>query len=194
MDRGAMAIARPSDFRQPVSLRPVSQEDVPFLYGMAVTPDSSHRWLFRGATPSPDQFAAGMHDGVYKQRIVEHRRGGAIGVVVAYNADETAGTCFFAAAAHPEHRSTGRMLLGVSLFIDELFEQCAMYKLYMEVAAYNLPAFASASRYWRTEARLRLHRYYAGDYWDVDLLAVYRDAWRSRPRLRGIDMDSVLDA
>jgi hypothetical protein len=57
-----------------------------------------------------------------------------------------------------------------------VFTTWNLRKLYMEVPEFNMnPLWSGAGSFFRQEACFREHDYYAGQFWDKYVLAVYRD-------------------
>ena len=99
-----------------VELRPVKPRHYEFLYDLAATPDGMARWRFRGRTPSIEQFAASLTQGVVAQFVVTARASEQpMGLVVAYNGDDRNGVVYLGAqfapgddAASFDHPGAGR--------------------------------------------------------------------------------------
>src|SRR5688572_24966393 len=82
-------MSRPSLTGRTAVLRPVTPDDYPSIYHWSTTPPTAETWRFRGATPSPDAFAATLFDGVLAQYVVATRSNPAkpAGLVQAFNYD-----------------------------------------------------------------------------------------------------------
>ena len=162
-----------------VTLRGVDRSDFEFLYGLASAPDSGFRWRYRGATPSPDLFAAQLWDGVLAQFMVLDRGSGErVGVVSLYNASFQNGHAYLAASAAPAYRSSGYMLDAALLFLDYTFTVWDLRKVYVETVEFNLPQFASGmGKFLVEEARLRDHEFFAGRHWDMVFLSIGRSSF-----------------
>ena len=62
------------------------------------------------------------------------------------------------------------------LFFDYLFTVFNIRKLYAEVLEFNFGQFASGAEHvFKVEGRLTDHDWYDGRYWDMLVLALYRD-------------------
>jgi RimJ/RimL family protein N-acetyltransferase len=187
-----------------VSLRPVTEADYDFLYDLAVNPETAFRWRYRGATPSPATFVEGIWHGVLAQFIVVvppatldprgvgAENGADAGHVLAYEPDLRNGHVAFAVAMAPEHLRTGLAVDSLVLFLNYLIENWNFRKLYAQTIEFNYAEFQSGlGRYFHEEGRLREHEFYAGKYWDVVHLAMYREELqallqRLLPRVVGI--------
>jgi hypothetical protein len=83
-----------------VQLRPLQPGDTAAIYNASLDPATSHRWRLRGRTISPEDFARTLHEGVLCQFAVVDREGVMQGLVVAYNADLSAGNAYFGVSAN----------------------------------------------------------------------------------------------
>jgi RimJ/RimL family protein N-acetyltransferase len=75
------------------------------------------------------------------------------------------------------------------LAIEYLFKGWPFRKIYLEVADYNLNQFGSIlRRFAREEGRLRDHLYLDRRWWDLVLIAIWRDDWemRTKTQRRGL--------
>jgi RimJ/RimL family protein N-acetyltransferase len=176
---GAMALGPPDVATRRVRLRIVTPADTPFLYTLSTAPEASYRWRYRGGTPSTDQFAHDLWQGVLAQFLLIKRDSGEpVGLLVAYQADLANRTCYFALLGDLDGSDPGLMLEGALLFITYLFHTWDLRQVYAEVPGYTLDSFASGmGRYFVEEGRLVEHSFHAGRYWDLHLLAIHREAW-----------------
>jgi RimJ/RimL family protein N-acetyltransferase len=97
------------------------------------------------------------------------------GLVMAYGATLQDGYCYLGVMI--DSKFQGGALEGVALFIRYLFDHWPFRKIYLETVEYDLQQFQSAvsSGLFREEGRLRAHQYFRDQYWDVHLLAAYRE-------------------
>jgi RimJ/RimL family protein N-acetyltransferase len=167
-----------------VSLVPVTNRFVEFLYQLAINEENGFRWLLVGAVPPPDVFQQNLWKGVLAQFVVLERRSSApIGVVVAYNPELHHGFAYLGADFLPAVEGTGLGIEAVDIFIEYVFGTYNLRKLYLEVPEYNVPFMSNlAGGVFKEEGRLRQHTFYQGTYWDRHLLALYRDDFDSVPR------------
>jgi RimJ/RimL family protein N-acetyltransferase len=167
-----------------VRLRAVLASDYDFLFQLAVDERTAPHWRYRGAPPRPEAFIGELWDGVLTQFIVERKdQRERLGLVTAYEPLARDGHCKIAAIFRPDTRIWP--LEAVFLFVNYLFAEFGFRKLYGEVIEYNLDAFASAIGRWlETEGVLRGHELHAGRYWDVHILALWRERFElDRERL-----------
>jgi RimJ/RimL family protein N-acetyltransferase len=164
-----------------VTLRPVASSDLRFVYRISLDPSIAFRWRYRGALPTEAEFTQSLFSGVLVQFVVSNKRtGDPLGLVTAYNANQREGWVYLGAVADPQHFRTGRVLEGVGLLIDYLFTLWPFRKIYIESMEFNLDQFRHASaEVLVEEGRLKNHVFYADRYWDLLILALYRDHWSS---------------
>jgi len=169
-----------------VRLRPVEPSDLPFLYRLATEGETAERWRYRGVTPDRQTFANQLWDNVLTQSIVErvadHR---AIGLVCAYNANLRDGFVYVAAVCDMPFSRTGLCAESLLLLAERVFRNWSFRKIYFEAPAFNYEQFASgANDYFREEARLQDHTFYAGRYWDLVVGSMTREGFLAVTDLR----------
>mgnify|MGYP002390836065 FL=1 len=140
------------------------------------------RWRHRGATPSPEAFAAALWNGALAVYLVQgDHRPDPLGLVSAYGQDLQSGFAWVAAARFDPEDHPAPFLLGLRDFVDHLFATWPLRKLYAEVLAPNLEPFGSAvSLLVEQEGVLRDHAYLDGGFVDQHLLALTRRRWEER--------------
>lgn len=168
-----------------VSLYPVGPADYDMLRRAEISDDLGVSWRLSGSTPSPEAYVQSLWAGVLAQfLVVTNRDSRVLGLVAAYNADLSSGTCYVAFARFDTKDKSPAMVEGIVLFVDHLFSNWTFRKLYGESAGYNLGQLQTPiQRLLVEEGRLRDHVYAGGRYWDLHILALYRstwDEWRSR--------------
>lgn len=174
------------------SLRAVTDADVDAAYLSSLDPRHTHRWRFRGQTPSPEEFRRMFFTPNVLAQLAVVPAGQplspAIGLVSAYNADLSSGHCRVAfqkfthhvsqdGVAEPEE-SRGQMIEGFAVFTQYLFDHFMLRKLYLEIPEYNLSMFGGlASDLFKIEGELPEHYYYGDRFWSQRIYALYRDHW-----------------
>jgi RimJ/RimL family protein N-acetyltransferase len=170
------------------SLRPMTPDDLEFVYSLILDPDLGGSVRYQGAVPSFDDFARHAWDGVLVQWVVSSRRRGVpVGLVVISSPDFRNGYAFISVIGSREVVSSGLLIDAVACAIDNAFETWPFRMLYAEVAADHLARFASVvGRYCVEEGRRREQVYFNGRFQDVHLLTVPRRQWEAvaRPRRR----------
>lgn len=171
----ANALAAPSLEGRWFSLVPLLPEQHRQLYALAVAEHIGFRWRFRGAVPPFSVFEQTLHHNVPLQLAIVPREAPArlVGLASAYNMNFQDGTSYVSLVT--DKRSGAGALEALALFVRYLFRLWPLRKLYFEVPEFNLAQFASALRFGllREEGRLLGDRYFAGQYWDEVILAMY---------------------
>lgn len=161
-----------------VYLRAITPADYSHLHQAETSETIGPAWRFRGATPSPEQWAQTTWAGTVARFLVISRLTNApVGVVAAHQASFQDGHAHISGARFEDSRSP-LMVLGMVLFVDYVFTCWNFRKLYMEVPEYNFPQIASGlDRVFQLEGRLKDHTFLAGRHWDHLYLALYRESW-----------------
>ncbi len=156
-------------------LTPISGGDVGFLYTLATQPETCFRWRYRGAPPTLDRFTEELTAQVLVQYVARQISDNEpIGHVVAYGGDPVHGHAYVGATFTPRITGTGHAARAVVLFVQYLFHTFPLRKLYLEVPGFNWPLLKSGKgHFFEVEGVLRRHDYYAGEFWDKYLCAIY---------------------
>jgi hypothetical protein len=167
-----------------VYLRAITPQDYPWLQGAELSAELSMRWRFRGATPSPEQWAEAIWGGALAQfLVIERRSDEPTGVVAIYRPNFQHRHAALAAARF-ESGESPVMILGIAIFLRYVFACWDFRKLYLELPEYNYSQFASGlDRIFEIEGLLHDHNYFDGHLWDEVILAIYREAWAEHGRL-----------
>lgn len=162
-----------------VFLRAVGPEDYGYLQLMETSSEMAARWKYRGATPSPEQWAQGLWNGTLAQFLIISRADETpVGIVSAFQPSFQDGHAHVAAAKFDLRRRSPLMMLGFAMFVEYVFACWDLHKLYLELPEYNYEQFASGEgRYFEIEGRRRDHFFLARRRWDQILLAIFRDEW-----------------
>jgi len=179
--RSTAAPMLPSLAGRRVALRPITERDYAFLMALATDERVGYRWLFRGETPSPEQFLTRLWQDVLVQFVVCRTADGtAIGHVILTRANFRDGTGVVSVVVDPQLAGVGFGLEASDLFFNYVFRMFNFHKLYGETVEFNLQQFASGLKgLLHEEARLREHHFCDGRYWDYMIVAVYRDEWEA---------------
>ncbi len=163
-----------------VQLVPLTRRDYDFVFDLEVMGPAASRYRFRGTTPSPERFPELMWAGVYLQYVILWRRTGArIGTVMCYGADFRNRHARIAGALVADPPSP-YALEGFALFLDHLFRECDLRKVYGDTLEPNAQATWSAvGAIVHEEGRLRDHEFFNGRYRDLLMLAIYREEWQA---------------
>ena len=176
------------------TLRPLVESDIFPLYLTSLDPRNTHRWRWRGTTPSPEAFRHSLfNDGVLAQYMVVvdlDLTNEPIGAVTAYNYDLTARHCMIAAqrlVTSEDPARQGLMIEGTLVFVQYLFDHFNFNKVYFEVPEYNLTMFfGGAGALLVSEGDEPEHFWYGDRYWSKRTFALYRSTWEQvAPHFRG---------
>ena len=160
-----------------VSLVPVMPEHHQQIYFLSLGDDTGFRWRFRGAIPSFELFQHSLTTSVFVQFSIvlnsDARR--VLGCVTAYNPSIQDGTVYVGIVTDKRIGAGG--VEAMALFLRYCFCLWPLRKIYLETPEYNLGQFASAleAGLLKEEGRLRGDRYFNDNYWDLVILALYRE-------------------
>jgi len=106
------------------------------------------------------------------------KTGDAVGYTNLYDADLSLGHCYVGGAMRTDRIGSGLGIEGVGLTINYAFQTWRFRKLYAGVTEASARYFSSTlGSLLREEGRLRQHLFFAGEYWDLVIMALYRDDW-----------------
>ncbi|MGH9228354.1 MAG: GNAT family N-acetyltransferase [Acidimicrobiales bacterium] len=162
-----------------MALRAVEASDFDFLWKLVNDAESTIRWRFRGTSPSPQELQALLWNGVLSQFIVTGADSGrAVGLLTAFDTDLANGVTHLSILLEERARGRGWPLEAVPLFLDHLFANWPLRKVYLETIEFNAITFRrGVARIFEEEGRLREHEHYLGRYWDVFIMALTRARW-----------------
>jgi RimJ/RimL family protein N-acetyltransferase len=168
-----------------ISLVPVEPRHLDYLYELATHEETGARWRYHGSLPTRDAFIGALWAGVLAQFVVQDRKSGTpLGLVVAYNADHRNGFCYVAGVmAAPASRS-GLGVAALDVFVNYLFHTWNFRKLYAEVPEYNLELLGGGrGPLLKVEGELCAHLYYGAKWWDLLIVAIYREDYAGNTRV-----------
>jgi len=167
------------------SLAPLMPEHHAPLYRLVTSEHANFRWRYRGEIPPIESFERTLHSNVLVQFaiVAQQDRRRFAGLVVAYNYVPRDTTCYLAVVTDPA--CGGGTLEATGLFVRYLFACWPLRKIYIEAADFNIRQYASGLRSGLlvSEGLLKEHHYFDDRYWDLQILAIYREAvpgFRSR--------------
>ena len=165
----------PSCDSKQLLLTPLSEGDLPFLYGLAVGPDTWTQWHCAGGIPSPSQFETTITKDVLCQLLITDRESGSrVGVAFAYDPDPLHRTCSVNVVMSAQHidKTAGAMVH----MIDYIFDVQNMHKVKWVGPEYR---FGQLSREigstMEVEAIVPDEYYYNLRRWAAVHAALYRD-------------------
>ncbi len=164
-----------------ITLRQVTEDDLPFLFRLFVDPCRSHLWMCGRTVHDERSFHEawiGWSTGMMGAKFLVEAAGLRIGLVFDYDRTIMDGFTKVTALLDEESVGFGGGVVATGLLVDWLFEHVPLRKVYMEVYGYN----RSVVRILRKaglveEGALREARFWNGSYWDVHILSVSREGW-----------------
>ena len=168
-----------------ISLRPVVEADLPFLFRLMGDPTRVHLWLRSrpvydeaGFQQTWSSWAAGMMGA----KFVIESASKPVGLAFDYDRMLDDGWTRITTLVQEESMGHGAGVIGGFLFMEWLFQALPLRKMYHEVFGYNENVIRMLRKVGLTEeAVLKEDRYWTGAYWDLHVFALYRDAW---PKIR----------
>jgi RimJ/RimL family protein N-acetyltransferase len=157
-----------------VGLRPALPTDQQYIFTLQSTGAGLYASRFRGiASHSPVSADATLEYVIYTRRTAR-----LVGYVGAYEISLRHGHAYVGLILNPELVSSGLGVEAGALFLNHLFRNLPLTKIYFEVTEETLSQFEAARRLGLVEeARLREHLLYDGARHDLILFALYRRDW-----------------
>ena len=174
-----------------VLLRPPSTADYDWIYRLWTDELTGFRWRGGGAISSLNDVISQLWAGSIAQFVLMtiEEPTKRVGLVQCYWADLNNGTANVGVIIDNAYQGAGWPFEGVALFVNYLFTNWNLRKLYFEGPEYTLSSVASiVGDLIHEERRLRMHDYYDGQYFDHLTLALYRNDFEQLgmvPRLIG---------
>jgi RimJ/RimL family protein N-acetyltransferase len=167
-------------FRE-ISLRPVCEDDLPFLFRLFADPGRCHLWMQGRRVFDEREFhqawAAWTADMMAAKFIVA-RGEQPIGLVFDYSRTLEDGTTKVTALLQEKKVGHGGGVIATALLIDWLLQSVPLRKVYLEVYAYNPRVVRMLRKVGLAEEGvLKGNRFWNGAYWDLHMFALYREAW-----------------
>jgi hypothetical protein len=161
-------------------LIPIEPAHYSLIRRFELSPSLAFRWRFHGNHEAPEEFAARLwSDALAHFLVVGIPEADPLGMISLYRPDHANGSVFLAAASFLEGREVGSRIIGaIGLALDYAYFGWPFRKVYFESAEYNLLQFESA-RGWLLveEARFREHIFLKDRFWDLVVLALWRETW-----------------
>jgi diamine N-acetyltransferase len=164
-----------------ISLRPVTEEDLPFLFRLYTDPGRCHLWMSSPRVYDEREFReawASWVSGLMGAKFIVESGQRPVGWVMSYEHSLEHGSATVGAILQEEDVGRGAGVVATVLFVDYLFRTLPLRKIYVEVFGYN-PRVVGM---WRKvglveEGILKGDRFWDGSYWDLHVFAIHRPAW-----------------
>jgi RimJ/RimL family protein N-acetyltransferase len=173
-----------TDYRS-IALRQVSEADLPLLFRLFADPRRSHLWMRTRSVFDERSFYEAWQTwscGAFGAKFIVDRRHRPIGLVYEYERSVEDGFTKVTALLLEEQVNQGAGVIATALLVDWLLLNLPLRKVYLEVYGYN-PRVAGILRKLEIpeEAVLQENRFWNGEYWNLHVFAIERQAW---PRIR----------
>ena len=168
-----------------IKLVPYSDRYLDFVYGMESNLDERYLWSDARAYVSKEEFAEGFHRKIerdyFNYFIIASTEGQPLGVIYAYRYHPWDHFLYLTTYVVKEARGTYAAAEGGILMINYLFHYYRLNKIYTLVYDYNKDSLNyQLNAGFSEEGLLKRHRYYAGQFHDAHLLALYPDVFYKR--------------
>lgn len=159
------------------------QQDYPFFYRVYSDYTEQHNLFDLVNLNSPERFPQTFEKALshnYRDTFIatEASTQRNIGFVISYGYSPNDGHIKVMEYMEPEFRSTGLGGIAILRFLQMLFENYSLRKVYTEVYAFNDESIkAHIGAGFEEEARLKEYRYYKGKYWDFITYSITRETF-----------------
>jgi len=168
-----------------VSIRPVIEQDIPWLYEMETHPAILQRFRLNGVTPSPRMYAEFYTRGSSTAYIAFNVDSGQrIGMIYTFGTDANERRTSVGVVAHPEMHGVGRIYRGLYILADYLFNHLNIDRIFIQAAEFNITQYSAGndrrldlSKLFEAHAVLREDTYMGGRWWDKYVLSVSKGAF-----------------
>jgi RimJ/RimL family protein N-acetyltransferase len=168
-----------------VSLRPVLEADLPFLFRLFSDPDRSHLWMRCRSIYDEACFQQAWGtwtSGTIAAKFMIESAGGPAGLVFDYERAPEDGYTKVTTVLDEASIGHGVGATATVLFWEWLFQSLPLRKVYMDVSGYNQAVVRMLRKVeLAEEGILKADRYWNGAYWDLHIFALYREAF---PKVR----------
>ncbi|MCX6809117.1 MAG: GNAT family protein [Candidatus Berkelbacteria bacterium] len=165
-------------------LRPVVDDDYPFLFQIRNDLENLHLWsVRRHALLDLESFAIEFERDMQSDKhvfLIIEKHGQPIGFVFSYSPQFIDQYCCVTIYLIPQKRLVGMGPLALGMFLCYLFETFNFYKIYCDVYSYNTISVNTLKRFRaELEGAFREHRFYSGKRHDLLRFAIYSDQQES---------------
>ena len=163
-----------------IYLKPVSDEDLSYLYSKECDLSEKHLWSDNRTIPISFEYKDEFWDRLKHFyhvffMIYSKQNRCPIGFVYSYQLNQNDKVCYMTIYIEKDYRKSFVSAVAGTLFCDYLFSFYDLRKIYALVYDYNTASkdFLLHAGFVE-EGRLKEHRYYSGKYYDMITLALYR--------------------
>jgi len=165
-----------------ISLRQVSEDDMPFLFRLFADPTRCHLWMNNRRVYDECGFLQAWNawtaDAMGAKFLVTSA-GRPLGLVFDYQRAIEDGHTHVTALLEAGSTGHGTGVVATALLVDWLFQCLPLRKAYMEVYSYNVAVLRMLGKLGiPTEGVLKENRFWAGAWWDLHIFALDRASGR----------------
>ena len=178
-----------------LSLSPLSNDDIPEAYALAMDGTNWIRWILRGSTNSISDYAARLFSpNILSQMVARTRSDGTlVAHVLAY--EGTKSHVKVAIVSSASDRRLGMPGEAFGCFIDFLFMNFPIRKVYVEMLEPEWERQHHLGRLFGVEGALREHEYYGGRWVDLIIASSFREQFYSAiGNLRPLWLDGLIES
>lgn len=157
-------------------------EHYPALFRISRSEAVVDRWQPGSQSYGYETFVQRFWDGVLAQFMFSSRQDTLIrGLVKCEHASFRHQTAQLGIYTSGDIHGTPLPIMAIATFIEFIFETFPVRKLYAEVLEFNYPQFSSGEgTFFDLEGRLLNHEIHFGQEWDMLVIALSREKWRTR--------------
>jgi hypothetical protein len=161
-----------------VLLRPLREDDHEALRGLATSEEGGFRWRLRALAPGEPEFRRLLWESVLVQFVIARADAhDPLGLVQALRASPQ-GHAFLTVLVDPRRQGRGLGFEALAIFVDYLFDNFPLRRLYAEAGSFDEDVFRGGSgRLFEEHARMPDQLFWRGRRWDTLIFGVERTAW-----------------
>jgi RimJ/RimL family protein N-acetyltransferase len=164
-----------------ISLRPVREEDLPFLFQLYTDPSRCHLWMLSRRVYDEREFREAWKswvDGLMGAKFLVESGPRPVGLVMSYDHYLEHGFAKVGAILQEDNVGHGGGVIATALLMDYLFRNLPLRKIYHEVYGFNPRVVGILGKLgFAEEGRLKGDRFWDGSYWDLHIFAAHREVW-----------------
>lgn len=162
-----------------VSLREIQESDIPILYEWRNREDYRTLCSTRRNVVSLEEFQTELENDFTRDRHVQYMiivQDKIVGTIFSYGLNMTDGFVFFTLFLIPEYRQKIYGTVATIKFVDWLFDEFDLFKVYVEVYSYNVQSLKPLKKFgFVEEGRFCGHRLQGGERHDLIRLAFFAE-------------------
>jgi RimJ/RimL family protein N-acetyltransferase len=175
-----------------VSLRPLTEVDMPILYQWRNDPEYLFLWSVPRRLISYSEYVTNLNRSLQSTidvwlMIVHTESNKPIGFVYSYDTNSWDGFTFLTMFLVSTSRGKQMGRDAGLMFVNYLMDYLPLRKIYADVFEFNSISKNFLAEYgFVQEGVFPSHRYYQGEYWSLYRMALYREKWNEVKRLHAL--------